>query len=206
MAEPSMGNAKQFRGDSTDICTSSSPWFNAEDIPADSWTRYVVQIEDVLERTGVKFNKGRSRPKELTLKFTGHEKELVVNVTNRRIIDGMFTPATPKWIGKWVTLYVQGGITTGDGSTKNGIRFRDDGPKGAPSPVSSKPAADPSAARRIAVLNALVEFRTVATPGEYDTVVTDAGIKGRKPDTFTPADIEAVCAAMPEAFRPKSKE
>ena len=83
MAEPSMGNAKQFRGDSTEVCVSSSPWFNAEDIPADSWTRYVVQIEDVLERTGVKFNKGRSRPRELTLKFTGHEKELVVNASRR---------------------------------------------------------------------------------------------------------------------------
>lgn len=200
MGEPNMGHAEKFRGDSTEVCTSSSPWFSAEDIPADSWDGFVVQIEDVLVRKGVKFNKGKSRPRELALKFTGIEKELVVNVTNRRILDSMFTPATANWVGKWVTAYVQKGITTGDGSTKNGIRFRDDGPKGARPPVSSKPVPD---ARRIAVLNALVEFKTVATPGEYDTVVTDAKIKGRAPSSFTPEDIEAINNAMPESFRPK---
>lgn len=139
MGEPSMGNAERFRGDSTEVCTSSSPWFSSEDIPADSWDGIVVQIEDVLVRKGVKFNKGKSRPRELCLKFAGIDKELVVNVTNRRIIDGMFSPATERWVGKWVTLYVQKGITTGDGSTKNGIRFRDDGPKGARPPVQHAP-------------------------------------------------------------------
>lgn len=150
MGEPSMGTAKQYRGDSTEVCTSSSPWFCSEDIPSDSWDRFVVQIEDVFERRGVKFFKGKSRPSELTLKFTGIEKELVVNVTNRRVIDGMFSPATPNWIGKWVTLYVQKGITTGGGEVKNGVRFRDDGPKGArppvqhaPPPVAPKPPATP---------------------------------------------------------------
>lgn len=207
MGEPNMGTARQFRGDSTEICTSQSPWFSSEDIPADSWDGIVIQIEDVLVCKGVKFNKGKSRAQELSLKFAGIEKELVVNVTNRRILDGMFSPATANWVGKWVTAYVQKGIQTGDGSTKNGIRFRDDGPKGARAPVSSKPVAtDPAAARRVSVLNALAEFRTVATPGEFDSVVIAAGIKGRAPGTFTPADIEAVCAAMPESFRPKSKE
>ncbi len=200
MGEPNMGHAEKFRGDSTEVCTSSSPWFSAEDIPADSWDGVVLQIEDVLVRKGVKFNKGKSRPRELSLKFAGIEKELVVNVTNGRILASMFTPATANWVGKWVTAYVQKGITTGDGSTKNGIRFRDDGPKGARPPVSSKPAPD---ARRLAVLNALVEFKAVATPGEYETVVADAKVKGRAASSFTPEDIEAIDKAMPEAFRAK---
>lgn len=203
MGEPNMGTAEEFRGDSTEVCTSSSPWFSAEDIPADSWDGVILQIENVLVRKGVRFNKGKSRPRELSLKFKDVEKELVVNVTNRRIIDSMFTPATANWVGKWVTAYVQKGITTGDGSTKNGIRFRDDGPKGARPPASAKAAVPPEGARRLAVLNALAEFRTAATPTEFDAVTTLAGIKGRAPSTFTPQDIEAVCAAMPEPFRPK---
>lgn len=205
MGEPSMGSAEKFRGDSTEVCTSSSPWFSAEDIPADSWDGIVIQIEDVLARKGVKFNKGRSRPRELSLKFAGIDKELVVNVTNRRILDSMFTPATANWVGKWVTAYVQKGITTGDGSTKNGIRFRDDGPKGARPPVAKQAAApDAAGARRFAVLNSLAEFRAAATPAEFDTLTAATGIKGRAPSTFTTADIEAICAAMPEPFRPKS--
>lgn len=203
MGEPNMGHAEKFRGDSTEVCTSSSPWFSAEDIPADSWDGVVLQIEDVLVRKGVKFNKGKSRPRELSLKFAGIEKELVVNVTNRRILDSMFTPATANWVGKWVTAYVQKGITTGDGSTKNGIRFRDDGPKGARPPVSSKPAPDAAGSRRLAVLTGLADFRAAATPAEFDTFASDVGIKGRAPSSFTPADIEAINVAMPEAFRAK---
>lgn len=141
MGEPSMGSAEKFRGDSTEVCTSSSPWFSSEDIPAEAWDGTVVQIEDVLVRKGVKFNKGKSRPRELCLKFKDVDKELVVNVTNRRILDSMFSPATERWVGKWVTLYVQKGIQTGDGSTKNGVRFRDDGPRGARPPVQAAPPA-----------------------------------------------------------------
>lgn len=171
MGEPSMGTAKQYRGDSTEVCTSSSPWFCSEDIPSDSWDRFVVQIEDVFERRGVKFFKGKSRPSELTLKFAGIEKELVVNVTNRRVIDGMFSPSTPNWIGKWVTLYVQKGITTGGGEVKNGVRFRDDGPKGArppvqhaaPSAAPKPPAPQPTAAT------------TTATPEPIREPGDDAG-------------------------------
>lgn len=157
MGEPSVGRAKQYRGDSSEVCYSQSPWFCSDDIPSESWEGFVVQIEDVLERAGVKFTKGRSRESELTLKFRAIEKELVVNITNRRQLDAMFSKSVPAWLGKWITLYVQTGVRTGDGEVKNGIRirFQEGGarpPTTAPKSAATKPASEapPTAAPKAA--------------------------------------------------------
>lgn len=118
-----MGRAEPYRGQASDVCYSQSPWFNADEIPADAWDGYVVQIEEVRARRGVRFNKGRARDVELFLKFAGIEKELRVNVTIRRSLDALIGPMCADWFGKWITLYVQGGIDTNEGK-KNGVRVR----------------------------------------------------------------------------------
>lgn len=124
MAEPSKGTAQQYRGDSRDIVKSDSFWFSSDDVPADATEGYVVQIEDVLARRGVKFNKGRSREVEVFLKFAGIEKELRVNITIRRVLDQVFSPDTSTWVGKWVTLFVQQGIKCEGGEVRTGVRVR----------------------------------------------------------------------------------
>lgn len=145
MGEPNMGRAEPFRGQASDVCYSQSPWFNCDEIPAERWDGYTVQIEEVRKRTGVKFNSGKARDVELFLKFVGIEKELRVNVTIRRVLDDILGPSCAAWFGRWITLFVQAGVKVGP-ETKNGVRVR----RELPSPPKAEPerAAAPQAAAK----------------------------------------------------------
>jgi len=228
MAEPSMGRAEPFRGQASDVCFSQSPWFNADEIPADAWGGYVVQIEEVRARKGVNFNKGKARDVELFLKFVGIEKELRVNVTIRRTLDTAISPVCGDWFGKFITLYVQGGIDTSEGK-KNGVRVRPSlppqaAPKGQAKTVSeaeaapaggdpfgsSEPEPEPTRApepRKPDFLSDVIASAAELArsgPDGAATVkkaVTDAGLTGRKPSTWTIEEAGRVNAGLPPPFR-----
>lgn len=193
-----MGTAEPFRGQASDVCFSQSPWFNADEIPADAWGGYVVQIEEVRARRGVKFNKGKAREAELFLKFVGIEKELRVNVTIRRTLDEAISPICGDWFGKWITLFVQGGIDTSEGK-KNGVRVRPSlPPQGAP-----KPAAPRAPSFCTTVLAAISELSKAGADGAetVKAAIAAAGLAGRKPSTWTDDEARLVNAKMPDAFR-----
>jgi len=231
MAEPNMGRAEPFRGQASDVCFSQSPWFNADEIPADSWGGYVVQIEEVRARRGVRFNKGKARDVELFLKFAGIEKELRVNVTIRRTLDSLISPLCADWFGKFITLYVQGGIDTSEGK-KNGVRVKPSlppqaAPKGQPKTVSEatpataddpfgtiEPTPEPAAAPSPApepkkpdfvsdVIASAAELAKSGADGKatVQRAVTDAGLAGRKPSTWTKEEAGRVNAGLPPPFR-----
>jgi hypothetical protein len=203
MAQPEMGTPEVFRGQASDVCYSTSPWFNCEEIPADSWGGYVVQIEEVRARRGVKFNKGKAKERELFLKFAGIEKELRVGVTIRRVLDEMISPMCGEWFGKRITLFVQGGIDTSEGK-KNGVRVRPNlPPQVAPKQDAPKPSAPPPGAKfRADVLGALVEFKATASPAELDALKIAAGVVDKtNAAQFTPEDIARINAALPGPFR-----
>lgn len=231
MAEPNMGRAEPFRGQASDVCFSQSPWFNADEIPADSWGGYVVQIEEVRARRGVRFNKGKARDVELFLKFAGIEKELRVNVTIRRTLDSLLGPICADWFGKWITLFVQGGIDTSEGK-KNGVRVKpslppQSAPKGQPKTVSeatsaaaegddpfgsSEPAPAPAPAAPVEakkpdfvsdVIASAAELAKSGADGKatVQRAVTDAGLAGRKPSTWTKEEAGRVNAGLPPPFR-----
>lgn len=228
MAEPSMGRAEPFRGQASDVCFSQSPWFNADEIPAEAWDGYVVQIEEVRAREGVRFNKGKARPVELFLKFAGIDKELRVNITIRRTLDDILGPTCDRWFGKFITLYVQGGVDTSEGK-KNGVRVRRDlppqsAPKGQPKTVSeSAPApadadqfgaGQPSTAATAApeprkpdfradVLASVSELAKSGPDGAETVKAIGArlGLAGRKPSTWTEDEVKRVNAELPPPFR-----
>lgn len=229
MAEPNMGRAEPFRGQASDVCFSQSPWFNADEIPAEAWGGYAVQIEEVRARRGVRFNKGKARDVELFLKFAGIEKELRVNVTIRRTLDNLIGPICADWFGKWITLFVQGGIDTSEGK-KNGVRVKpslppQSAPKGQPKTVSESmpandadpfgsiepsPAPTPSAPVeprkpdfRADVLASVSELAKSGADGNATAkkAVADAGLAGRKPSTWTLEEAGRVNAGLPPPFR-----
>ncbi len=198
MAQPDMGTAEPFRGQASDVCFSQSPWFNADEIPADSWGGYVVQIEEVRARRGVKFNKGKARDVELFLKFVGIEKELRVNVTIRRTLDDALGPICADWFGKRITLFVQGGIDTSEGK-KNGVRVRRDlPPQDAPKPAAPRPPAFLTS-----VIASVAELAKAGADGAetVKAAIAAAGLVGRKPSTWTEDEARLLNAKMPEAFR-----
>ena len=139
MGEPSMGRAESYRGPSGAI-VGESPWFCYADIPGSE--DLVVVIEDVQQRTGVKFASGRANAVEMSLKFVGYEKPLRVNVTIRRVLDQLFTTDTGAWVGKPIALYVQTGIRVGN-DERSGVRVRNKTVP-MPSPRAAAPKAAPA--------------------------------------------------------------
>lgn len=209
-----MGRAEPFRGQASDVCFSQSPWFNADEIPAESWGGYVVQIEEVRARRGVKFNKGKAREVELFLKFAGIEKELRVNVTIRRTLDSLIGPICADWFGKFITLFVQGGIDTSEGK-KNGVRVKpslppQSAPKGQAATASEAERSAPQQAAPVSleskfaddVRSAVAEI--AAAPGGADTLkaaAAAAGVTGKSVRTLTHDELVRFNAALPEVFR-----
>lgn len=189
MGEPSMGTATPFRGDSAEICFSESPWFSASDIPSESWKGYVVKIEAVLERKGVRFNKGRARARELFLKFVGVDKELRCNITIRRTLDSIIGPSCADWWGKAITLFVQGGIETAEG-IKNGVRVRPvlppqvDGQQRQSKPAAQQPAQNGAATNGAPTAGAAEKAAIIDAATALGALCVKAGIHADAP---TPA-------------------
>lgn len=209
-----MGRAEPFRGQASDVCFSQSPWFNADEIPAESWGGYVVQIEEVRARRGVKFNKGKAREVELFLKFAGIEKELRVNVTIRRTLDSLIGPICADWFGKFITLFVQGGIDTSEGK-KNGVRVKpslppQSAPRGQSATASEAERSAPQQASPASVESKFSDdvraavAEIAAAPGGADTLkaaAAAAGVTGKSVRTLTHDELVRFNAALPEVFR-----
>lgn len=81
-----------------------SDWLASEDLPPGA--EVAVEVEDVRLFRDVKFEGGRTEPKVAALKFTGKEKMMILNATNRKRMVKMFTADTKQWRKQKVTLYV----------------------------------------------------------------------------------------------------
>jgi hypothetical protein len=98
-----------------------SQWLASEDIGLDKDVR--VTIEDVERYSKVEFDKGRIEPKVGALKFTGKEKRMILNSTNRKILVRLYGMNTVDWRGKDILLYVDPNVRM-MGETVNGIRIK----------------------------------------------------------------------------------
>lgn len=109
-----------------------SPWLASEDVGT---LEMRVQIEDVLRHRNVKFEAGRVEAKVGTLKFTGIEKQMILNATNRKMLGRLFGLDAGNWRTQWVVLYVDGNVKQVGGGIGNGLRIKE-APPAPPEPTS----------------------------------------------------------------------
>jgi len=101
----------------------NSVWLTNEDIDHDKDT--LVTIETVHIRKDVKFAEGRKRDVAVSLKFAGKKRELLVNATIKKVLDGLAgSTKCADWKGMQVLLYVVDGVRRGDGTTGKAVRVR----------------------------------------------------------------------------------
>lgn len=82
-----------------------------------------VQIAEVVLYPEVKFEGGRIRTNYLGLRFTGKDRVLGLNATNRKMLCKMFGSVTKAWRGQSIALYVT--TTQMAGETKQCVRIRE---------------------------------------------------------------------------------
>ena len=102
-----------------------SNWITAESIPGDGRDT-VVQIEAVIRRKSVEFNRGGTKEKKAnygSLKFVGKERELGLNSTNLRVLAALFGNDTSKWFGQYIALYVDPAVSA-FGQIVSAVRIR----------------------------------------------------------------------------------
>lgn len=121
MNDNDVPNGVDYRGPSG--IARDSLWLTNEDVPHDRDT--VVQIEAVVLRKGVKFQGGRTKANNLSLRFVGKSRELALNATNRKTLAALFqSNNTAEWFGKRIALYVEQGVRRPDGTTGPAVRIR----------------------------------------------------------------------------------
>lgn len=98
-----------------------SPWLASEDL--EGLNEVEVTIEDVFKHDGVKFEEGRVEDGVFALKFKGHDKQMVLNNTNRKTLSRAFGANTKDWRSKKVKLFVLSGIKA-FGKTTTGLRLK----------------------------------------------------------------------------------
>lgn len=101
-----------------------SNWLTAETLPTDKDTP--VQIEAVIRRKSVEFNRGGKAEKKGnygSLKFAHKDRELGLNATNIRVLAALFGPDTSAWYGKWIALYVDPNVNA-FGQIVSAVRIR----------------------------------------------------------------------------------
>lgn len=89
-----------------------SKYFNAGDLDGKDKRLVIGQV--VLENI-----QGTMKP---VIYFHGHDKALVLNVTNSRTIEKMYGPETAAWLGKPITLYTA--EIEFKGEVTEGVRIR----------------------------------------------------------------------------------
>jgi len=108
---------------STQFVPRNSEFLASEDIKGAG--PVTVTIESASRRR-VKIHREGERPKDEThglLKFVGKDKEMIVNVTNRRRIEMLLGTETDDWIGKQLTLAVEQ-VKGKGGKMVDGIRVQ----------------------------------------------------------------------------------
>lgn len=87
-----------------------------------------VKIVDVLLYPSVKFQGGRTRINALGLRFEGKQRVLLLNATNRKVLNKAFSNIAKSWKGQTVVLYVA--ETSMAGETVKCVRIRDQKARG----------------------------------------------------------------------------
>ena len=110
---------------------STSPWLASEDLigraPLD------LVIEGVHKNEQVTMAGGKTEALLYSVSFVGASKQLVLNSTNRKMLQRAFGDKTPEWIGKTVTMDVESGIRNPSGGpTVTGLRIKVPGYNGNP--------------------------------------------------------------------------
>ena len=100
-----------------------SEWLTNEDIPHDRET--LVTVEGVYLYRVVKFEKGRTRENQIALAFIGKKRRLIVNATNRKMLNKLFGTKTEGWYGQAIFLYVQTNVQKPDGTLCDAVRIKD---------------------------------------------------------------------------------
>lgn len=97
-----------------------SAWLASEDIGEREVT---VTIDEVEIYTDVVFDAGRKEARVGALKFTGKDKRMILNSTNRKALVRLFGMETKDWRGKSVVLYVDSNVRLGK-ERVSGLRIR----------------------------------------------------------------------------------
>lgn len=111
---------QEYRGPSG--IARNSPWLTNEDIPHDSDT--AVEISGVFFHRAIKFQAGRTEENRISLAFAGKKRRLVINATNRNVLNKLFSPNTDAWFGKRILLFVEQGVRRPDGEKGPAVRIR----------------------------------------------------------------------------------
>ena len=109
-----------FEGHSSEMKTDS-PWLSSEDILGKGDVN--VTIEKCFRHRDVEFDAGRKKAVVYSLKFSGANKQLVLNSTNRKTLVRLFGPDVKEWAGKKVTLWVDNNVRLGK-ETVSGVRIK----------------------------------------------------------------------------------
>lgn len=115
-----MSESTTFEGRTAAMRTS--PWLASEDL--DGLGEVEVTIENVLQHKDAIMQDGRKQPKLFSVKFVGKERQLVLNVTNRKTLAGKFGADCKAWRGQKIHLFVKDGVRCPSGGTTKGIRIR----------------------------------------------------------------------------------
>lgn len=104
-----------------------STWLTHEDLfeGRDS----TVTVEKVLRYPKLSFEKGREKNNAIGLQFKETKRVLLVNATNRKLMNAMYGTLTKGWKGQKVTLFVT--ETEAYGETVKCVRIRKKGARGA---------------------------------------------------------------------------
>ena len=111
-----------------------SPWLAAEDIGNREVT-VTIETAEIFSR--VEFDQGRSEENVGALKFTGKDKRMVLNSTNRKALVNLYGMNTADWQGKPVVLYVDFKVRMMC-KTVAGLRIK--APAGAQRNISAEPS------------------------------------------------------------------
>ncbi len=99
-----------------------SPWLASEDL--DGLGDVPVVIEAVFCHKDVAMQDGRKQAKLFAIKFTGKERQMVLNATNRKALVAKFGTDVKAWLGKEILLYVKDGVRNPAGGTTKGLRVK----------------------------------------------------------------------------------
>ena len=122
-----------------------SPWLSNADLHLAGVIEITVKIAEVYRHPKVTLDGGRVEENMLSVEFVGKKRRLLLNATNRKSLDKMFTTDTGKWVGQTITLYV---TQTRDQVTKQMVdclRIRETASRPVSRGITRQPKPDPNA-------------------------------------------------------------
>jgi hypothetical protein len=97
--------ATEFTGRTAEMRVDT-PWLAAEDLLGIPGNEAKVTISGVFEHSNVEFAEGRKKAKAFAVAFSGKQKQLVLNTTNRKALVSLYGPNVIEWKNKPCTLFV----------------------------------------------------------------------------------------------------